>query len=76
MTMTRTTISLPAPLLKQLRLLAAQRGMSIAGILREAAEEKVSRPRPLPRSLGMGDSGFEDTSELAGDWKFEPRAWR
>ena len=74
--MTRTTISLPESLLRKLRILAAERGTSMANVIREAAEEKIARARPKPKSLGMGDSGHTDTAERAGDWKFEPRSWR
>jgi predicted transcriptional regulator len=37
--MERTTISIPEPLLKKLRLLAAERHKSMAALIREAIEE-------------------------------------
>ena len=74
--MTRTTISLPEDLLKQLKIIAAQRGTSMAGLVREALEEKAASHRPKPRSLGMADSGQSDISSLASDIRPEPRSWR
>jgi hypothetical protein len=50
--------------------------MSVAALIREAVEEKLSRHRPKPRSLAIGDSGQTDTARRAGDERPEPRAWR
>lgn len=74
--MSRTTLSLPDDLLRRLRLIAAERGTSMATVIREALEEKVSEPQPRPRSLGIGKSGHSDTARKAGDAWPEPRAWR
>jgi metal-responsive CopG/Arc/MetJ family transcriptional regulator len=74
--MTRTTISLPDDLLKRLRLLAAERRTSMAALIREALEEKSASYRPKPRSLGIGDSGYSDTSRRAGEERAVPRSWR
>lgn len=74
--MERTTISLPEELLKRLRLIAAERGTSMAALVREALEEKSASYRPKPRSLGIGDSGHTDTSIRAGEERAVPRSWR
>jgi plasmid stability protein len=72
--MTRLAISLPDDLHRRLRLLAAQRGTSMASIVREALEEKTQQSRPRLSILGLGDSGHADTSELAGEVRPKPRS--
>jgi predicted transcriptional regulator len=74
--MERTTISLPPELHKRLRRLAAERGTSMAELIREAIEEKAASERPRPRSLGAGASGHADTARRSGDERPEPRPWR
>ncbi len=74
--MARTTISLPEDLLKRLRVLAAERGTSMAELIREGLEEIVGRQRPRPRSLGTGASGHTDTARKTTEQRPEPRAWR
>jgi hypothetical protein len=74
--MQRTTIVAPEELLQRLRQVAAERGTSMASLIREALEEKVHSYRPLPRSLGSGDSGRTDISRRTGEERPEPRAWR
>jgi metal-responsive CopG/Arc/MetJ family transcriptional regulator len=74
--MRRTTISLPKELLKRLRLVAAQRGTSMAALVREALEEKAASERPRPRSLGVGASAHRDTARRSAEQRPEPRAWR
>ena len=74
--MTRTTITIPEGLLDRLRKLAAQRRTSIARVVREALEEKVTLYRPRPRSLGIGASGRSDTARRTADDRPEPRDWR
>ncbi len=69
-------ISLPEPLLRRLRVAAAERGVSMATIVREAVEQKLDERPPKPRSLGIADSGYIDTSSLAGEQRPEPRSWR
>ena len=73
--MERTTISLPEELLQRLRLIAAARRTSMAALIREAVEEKVRSNPPKPRSLGMGDSGYTDTSMRTATERPEPRSW-
>ncbi len=65
--MKRTTMVLPEDLLRRLRLLAAERGVSVSSIVREALEEKAASSRPKPKSLGMGDSGHTDTARRIGE---------
>ncbi|MBI3927918.1 MAG: ribbon-helix-helix protein, CopG family [Armatimonadetes bacterium] len=74
--MTRTTLSLPEELLQRLRVLAAERGTSMAALIREAIEEKVGSQRRPPRSLGIGASGLSDTARRSGEERPEPRSWR
>jgi hypothetical protein len=74
--MQRTTIVAPEDLLKRLRQAAAERGTSMAELIREALEEKVNRHRPTPRSIGIGASGFSDTARRTGGERPEPRPWR
>jgi hypothetical protein len=74
--MERTTISIPEPLLRRLRVVAAERGTSMAELIREAVEEKVAAHRPRPRCLGIGASGQHGTAREAADERPEPRSWR
>ena len=74
--MQRTTIVAPDELLKRLRRMAAERGTSMADLIREALEDKVRGARPRPRSLGMGASGYSDTAQRAGEERAVPRSWR
>lgn len=74
--MERTTISLPEELLRRLRLIAAERGTSMAALIREALEEQAARDRPRPRSLGIGASGHTDTARRTAEQRPEPRPWR
>lgn len=74
--MQRTTIVLPESLLTRLRKAAAERGISMAALIREAVEEKIGRERPVPRSLGIGASGVRDTARRTGEERPTPREWR
>jgi hypothetical protein len=74
--MRRTTIVAPEELLQRLRLVAAERGTSLAALIREALEEKARGHRPRPRSLGIGASGYTDTARRTADERPEPRSWR
>jgi predicted transcriptional regulator len=58
--MERITITIPDELRTRLRRLAAERGVSMATIVREALDEKLAGPRPRPLSLGAGSSGERD----------------
>jgi hypothetical protein len=74
--MKRTTIMADEVTLERLRSAAADRGVSIAEIIREAIDEKLAGYQPRPRSGGAGTSGHSDTARRAGDERPEPRAWR
>ena len=74
--MERTTISLPDELLKRLRIMAAERGTSMAALIRQAVEEKASGSRPRPRSLGIGASRRRDTARRTTEERPESRSWR
>jgi hypothetical protein len=74
--MRRTTIVAPEELLRRLRGIAAERGTSMATVIREALEEKVNGHRPRPRSLGIGDSGCTDIARRSAEERPEPRPWR
>ena len=77
--MERTTISLPREVIVRLRIMAAERRTSMAAIIREAIEEKAApatKPRPKPKSIGIGASKYTDTAQRAGDMRFEPPSWR
>jgi Ribbon-helix-helix protein, copG family len=74
--MERTTITIPDELRTRLRRLAAERGVSMATIVREAIDEKLAGVRPRPRSLGLGSSGVGDGARKSADERPEPRSWR
>ena len=68
--MTRTTVTIDDEKLEALRSLAAERGVSVSCLVREAIDDKLSK-RPIrvvrqkPQSLGSGRSGHKDTSRIA-----------
>ncbi len=74
--MNRTTLTLDAETRRRLRRIAAERGVSMAALIRQAIDEAVERHAPKPRSLGVAASGTHDTARLAGEVRPEPRAWR
>lgn len=74
--MDRTTLSLEIETRARLRLIAAERGISMAALIREAIDETIERHAPRPRSLGVAASGAADTARRAGEERPEPRAWR
>jgi metal-responsive CopG/Arc/MetJ family transcriptional regulator len=74
--MRRTTIMAPEDLLERLRRMAADRGTSVAELIREALEDKVKTHRPRPRSLGIGASGHTNTARRTGEEPAIPEPWR
>jgi metal-responsive CopG/Arc/MetJ family transcriptional regulator len=74
--MERTTISLPPELRERLRRMAAELGVSMAELIREAVEEKAETHRPRPRSLGAGASGHSNTARRSAEERPQPRSWR
>jgi len=72
----RTTIAPPKAHIKRLKIIAAERGVSMASLIREAIADKLAKERPKPM-LGIFDSGRTDLSQLASDMRlFEPPEWR
>jgi hypothetical protein len=74
--MDRTTITLEVETRLRLRQIAAERGISMAALIREAIETTIEQHAPRPRSLGVGASGVADTARRTADERPEPRAWR
>ena len=74
--MDRTTITLDLETRRRLRRIAADRGVSMAALIREAIEATLEQHAPKPRSLGVGASQTTDTARRAGDERPEPRTWR
>ena len=74
--MDRTTLTIPVETRARLKRVAAERGVSMATIVREAIDEKLAGERPLPRSLGVGSSGTSDVARRSADERPEPRSWR
>ena len=74
--MDRTTITLDVETRARLRRIAADRGVSMAALIREAIDATIEQHAPRPRSLGVGASGRADTARRAGDERPEPRTWR
>ncbi len=79
--MTRTTVTLDAEKLDALRTLAAERGVSVSCLVREAIDEKLShklrpRKRPKPSSLGMVHAPDATPARKLGDTTPEIPPWR
>ncbi len=74
--MDRTTITLDVETRTRLRRIAAERGISMAALIREAIDTTIEEHAPKPRSLGVGASGTSDTARRSGEQRPEPRAWR
>jgi len=74
--MDRTTITLDLETRRKLRRIAAERGVSMAAVIREAIDATIDQHAPRPSSLGVGASGVDDTARRSGDERPEPRAWR
>jgi len=74
--MDRTTLTLDRETRARLRRVAAERGVSMAALIREAIDATLERHAPRPRSLGVAASGKPDTARRSADTRPEPRAWR
>jgi metal-responsive CopG/Arc/MetJ family transcriptional regulator len=72
--MPRTTIVLPEDLRKRARRAAAERGVSMSEIIRQALEQSLNQKRPKPSTFGIIASGYTDTSTIAGDVRPKPRS--
>ncbi len=78
MCMQRTTIMADAETIERLRAIARAEGRSLAEVIREALEDRVRRPRPKLRFLGIGSSipGTGPTARESSEVTPEPRPWR
>lgn len=66
--MEKTTLYLPPDLQRALREEGRRSGVSQARVIREALGAYLAkRPRPLPRSIGLGRDG-EVTGRRSGAW--------
>ena len=74
--MQRTTIVASESLLERLRRIAADRGVSMATVIREALEDKAEQSHPKMRSLGLGDSGRTDIARRTAEEPIVPEPWR
>ena len=79
--MTRTTVTIDDEKLSELRSLAAERGVSVSCLVREAIDEKLSkrpvrRKQPRPLALGTGYSKEGPTARELGDVDPEYPPWR
>ena len=79
--MTRTTVTIDDEKLDALRGLAAERGVSVSCLVREAIDEKLSKRSGLRRrrrlsALGMGTSKEGPTARDLGDADTEYPSWR
>jgi hypothetical protein len=74
--MVRMSVILPNVLRVRLDALAEQRGISRSALIREILEGFAKENRPLPLSVGMGDSGRSDISALASDGLPGTPDWR
>jgi metal-responsive CopG/Arc/MetJ family transcriptional regulator len=71
----RTTVVIPDELKKRARRVAAERGVSMSELIREALEEKVNAsPRKL-RFIGIASVGG-DLGRRSGDEPAIPEPWR
>jgi len=79
--MQRLMIQAEPELVERAKRRAAERGVSVAQVVREALEHELDSPEeeqiPPPLTcIGVFDSGRSDLSELASDHIFMPRSWR
>jgi predicted DNA-binding ribbon-helix-helix protein len=74
--MNRTTITLEVETQTRLRRIAAEQGISMAELIRQAIDATIEQHASRPRSLGVGASGVADTARRTAEERPEPRAWR
>ena len=70
--MVRTTVMADQIVMERLKALAAERGVSLSMLIREALEEKAGEYRPKPSFLGKLDSGTTDTSTTIATDRLPP----
>jgi hypothetical protein len=71
----KTTIVLPDNLYRRVKKIAAEKGESMGQVIRESIEIAYGERQPVPRSLGIGDSGRSDISERIDEF-YKPDDWR
>jgi hypothetical protein len=76
--MRRLMIQADEGLLDRAKRLAADRGVSVAQVVRDALEREVGPPAPQPRiqSAGAFDSGQDDLSRRATNDEYTPPPFR
>jgi hypothetical protein len=76
--MKRTTIVAPEELLERVRAVAREEETSVADIIRQALEWRVSQPGRTFHFVGAGESKDppHDVGRRAGDLTYQPRSWR
>jgi hypothetical protein len=75
--MSRFIIQADEELLERTRRRAAERGVSIAQVVRDALEAELGASRiPEPRIVGKYRSGTGDLSRRASDDEYVPPPWR
>jgi len=78
--MQRLMIQAEPELVERAKRRAAERGVSVAQVVREALEhELAAQDEPIPpplRCVGVFSSGRSDLSRLASEDIFEPDTWR
>ena len=75
--MSRLIIQAEEELLDRARRRAAERGVSIAQVVRDALEAALEDDGPpIPRHFGKFNSGTTDTSERASNDEYVPPPWR
>ena len=67
-----TAITIPDEIFERLRSIAEERHTSVDALVREALEEKALSLRPLPSSLGAGDSGYTNTARESATFRPKP----
>jgi hypothetical protein len=69
----RTTVVISEELSRRAKRAAAERGVSMGQLIREALEEKLRNQRPKAKSFGLGSSNTtaRETIDL-----YEPDPWR
>ena len=68
--MKRIIFSLPEELFVALQRVAKEEQRSVAAVLRDAAQLKVSGSRPVPRSIGIARSGEKNLGRRATEEQF------
>ena len=71
-----TTLVIPEELKKKAKRVAADRGVSMSELIREALEEKLRSHRPPFRIIGIAESRLGDVARRSGEEPAIPEPWR